>query len=321
MNNHPKLAWLTTCSLAVLLCALFSTPTADAQTSGALRGTVVDDDGQTIADMEILAEPTERGGSRRPRKGKTKDNGEFTLANLHSGRYMLTFKKEGYKEAQQEVDVSMGESNRLGEIVVPKLPDDWVDPGAQAHFNKAMDDVRAEDYQAALAGLEKVVELAPGFPEVHYNLGFVNEKLGNADKAREHFQAALELKPGYFEANQAMGDHYINQQDWSQAAEYLKKATEGRPDEVPAQYNYGAVMMNMGDMTSARAAFEKVLELDPGWALAHFQLGMISVSETKNEEAVTHLEKYLELDPEGAQAAAARGIVETLKKQTPEDPG
>ena len=321
MNYHPKLARPTTCSLAVLLCALSSPLTADAQTSGALRGTVVDEDGQPIGDMEILAEPTERGGIMRPRKGKTKDDGGFTLANLQTGRYVLTFKKEGYKEAQQEVDVRMGESNRLGEIVVPKLPDDWVDPGAQAHFNTAMDAVRAEDYQAALNGLEKVVEQAPGFPEVHYNLGFVNEKLGNTDKAREHFQAALELRPEYFEANQAMGDYYVRQQDWSQAAAYLKKATEGRPDAVPAQYNYGAVTMNMGDMTSARAAFEKVLELDPGWALAHYQLGMISVSETKNEEAIAHLEKYLELDPEGAQAAAARGIVETLEKQSPEDPG
>ena len=79
--------------------------------------------------------------------------------------------------------------------------------------------------------------------------------------------------------------------------------------------------MNMGDMTSARVSFEKVLELDPGWALAHYQLGMISVSETKNEEAIAHLEKYLELDPDGAQSAAAHGIVETLKKRSPEDPG
>lgn len=321
MNYHPKLARLSTCSLAVLLCALFSAPTADAQTSGALRGTVVDDEGQPVPDMEILAEPAERGGRMRPRKGKTKDGGGFTLANLRPGRYVLTFQKEGYQKIQQEVSVTMGESNRLGEIVVPKLPDDWVDPGAQAHFNTAMDAVRAEDYQAALKGLEKVAELAPGFPEVHYNLGFVNEKLGNTDTAREHYRAALELRPGYFEANQAMGDHYIKQQDWSRAAEYLKTATEGRPDEVPAQYNYGAVTMNMGDMNSARAAFEKVLELDPGWALAHYQLGMISAGETKNEEAITHLEKYLELDPEGAQAAAARGIVETLKKQTPEVPG
>ena len=257
----------------------------------------------------------------RPRKGKTKDDGNFTVANLRPGRYMLTFQKEGYQRTKQEVSVIMGESIRLGEIEVPNLPDDWVDPGAQAHFNTAMDAVRAEDYQAAaLKGLEKVVELAPGFPEVHYNLGFVNEKLGNTDKAREQYQTALELRPGYFEANQAMGDSYIKQQDWSQAAEYLKKATEGRPDEVPAQYNYGAVTMNRGDMTLARAAFEKVLELDPGWALAHYQLGMISVSETKNEEAIAHLEKYLELDPEGAQAAAARGIMETLKKATPEDP-
>ena len=60
-----------------------------------------------------------------------------------------------------------------------------------------------------------MVEQAPGFPEVHYNLGFVNEKLGNTDKAREHYQTALQLRPGYFEANQAMGDHYIKQKDWS----------------------------------------------------------------------------------------------------------
>lgn len=182
----------------------------------------------------------------------------------------------------------------MGEIVIPKLPEDWVDPGAQGHFDAAMAAIQKEDYQAAIGSLETVVGLAPGFPEVYYNLAFALEKLGNTEKAIEHYKKALETRPDYYAALLAMGEIYTNRQEWPQAAEYLKKASDARPSEVAVRYNYGAVMMNLGDTPAAYAAFEKVLELDPSRALAHYQLGMISVSEANNEQAIAHLENYLD---------------------------
>ena len=319
MNYQPRFVWWWTCWTAAFLCAFLIASTARSQTSGTLRGKVVDGEGRPIADVQILVDLPE---TSRNREGKTQENGEFVIGGLRAGRYMLTFKKEGYQTAQQEVEVLMGESNRLGEIVIPRQQGPRVEPGAQTYFDTAMASIRAEDYQAAMESLETVVDLAPGFPEVHYNLGFVSEKLGKPEEAMKHYLAALELRPDYYEAHVAIADIYTKRQDWTKAAEHLRKAIEIRPNEVAAQYNYGAVAMNLGDMPAAYAAFEKVLELDPGRALAHYQLAMISVSQTRNEDAIAHLEKYLELEPNGAQAETARGILEQLKgKEAQEKPG
>ncbi len=311
--ERRKLFWWSTLLAVGFLCVLETPDTAGAQ-AGSIRGEVVDDDGQAVAGVEILVES--EGGVTRRRKTKTNDKGNFTMAGLGSGMYTVTFHKEGFEAANiQGVYVPIGEAARLGEVVLPRLPEDWVDPDAQKHFDEAVALTNKGDYQAAIESFETVLELAPGHEEIHYNLAFAYEKVGNTEKTIEHYEKALELRPDYYEANLAMGDIYINRQDWSQAGEYLKKAVEARPDEVVAQYNYGAVTMNLGEMAAAQAAFEKVLELDPSRAFAHYQVGMILVSQTKNEEAIEHLEKYLELDPEGARAQTVRGILETLKQQ------
>jgi len=312
MNCQPRFVCLWTCLTATFLCAFLIASTARSQTSGTLRGKVVDEEGGPLADVAILVEFPE---TTRTREAKTEEDGEFLIGGLRTGRYTLTFEKDGYQTARQEVQVLMGESNRLGDIVIPRQQGPRVEPGAQTYFDAAMASIRAEDYQAAMESLETVVELAPGFPEVHYNLGFVSEKLGKPEEAMEHYLAALESRPDYYEAHIAIAEIHTKRQDWTKAAEHLRKAIEARPNEVAAQYNYGAVAMNLGNMPAAYAAFEKVLELDPGRALAHYQLAMISVSQSRTEDAITHLEKYLELEPNGAQAEPARGILEQLKSQ------
>ena len=72
--------------------------------------------------------------------------------------------------------------------------------------------------------------------------------------------------------------------------------------------------MNSGDFPKAREAFEKLLSFDPNHAAGRYELAMILVNQGENDAAVPHLEKYLELAPEGSQAAAAKGILDYLKK-------
>ena len=311
MMNRICLRPLNLAAVGFLLMFLF--PSLAAAQFGSLGGTIVDDEGNPVEGVEITLTP-DASLSSRPRRFKSDDDGEFRVAGLTPGRYRLNYEKEGYESDGQDVDVHIGERNRLGEILLPRLPDDWVDPDAQVYFDAGAAASRAGDYEQAVESFLIVLDMAPDIPEVHYNVGIAYGNLKNMDKAVEHYERALEIRPGYYEPLIPISVYYTDNKDWSRAAEYLKRATELRPDELAPQFNYGAVSMNAGDMDVAEAAFEKVLELDPTRAIAHYQLGMITKSEARNEEAVAHLEKYLELDPDGAQAAAAAGIIETLKK-------
>jgi len=281
---------------------------------GTIGGTIVDDEGNPVEDVEITLTP-DASLSSQPRHLKTNDDGRFRVVGLTPGRYRLSYKKEGHESDGQDIEVHIGERNRLGEILLPRLPDDWVDPDARVHFDAGAAASQAGDYEKAVESFLIVIDMAPDIPEVHYNLGVAYENLENMDKAVEHYERALEIRPGYYEPLIPISDYYTANKDWSRAAEYLKRATELRPNELAPQFNYGAVSMNVGDMDVAEAAFEKVLEIDESRSMAHYQLGMIAVSQARNEEAVAHLEKYVELDPEGAQAAAAKSIIETLQKQ------
>lgn len=299
--------------LGILLMLLV--PSLAAAQYATLGGTIVDDDGNPVGGVEITLTP-DASLSSQPRRMKTKDDGRFRMGGLTPGLYRLSYKKEGHESGVgQDVPLHLGERTRLGDIVLPRLPDDWVDPDAQVHFDAGADASEAGDFEQAVESFLIVVDMAPDIPEVHYNLGVAYENLENMDKAVEHYERALEIRPGYYEPLIPISDYYTANKDWSRAAEYLKRATELRPNELSPQFNYGAVSMNAGDMEVAEAAFEKVLELDETRSMAHYQLGMIAVSQARNEEAIAHLEKYVELNPEGSQVAAAKGIIDTLQKQ------
>lgn len=312
MTNRIRLRPLDVAAAGLIFMLFF--PAFAAAQAGSLAGTIVDEEGNPVEGVEVTITP-DASLSSRPRELTTDEEGDFLVAGLTPGRYTVSYAKEGFEPATQQVQIGIAERNRLGDIVLPRQAEGAVAPEAQEHFNAGVEATDAGDFQKAVDSFLMAVEMAPDIPQVHYNLGFAYEKLGEMEKAMEQYEQALELKPDYYEPLMPLSDYHTKNGNWSRAAEYLKRATELRPNDLTAQYNYGAVSMNAGNMDVAKAAFEKVLELDPGRAMAHYQLGMIAVGETRNDDAIVHLEKYLELEPEGAQAPAARGIIQTLRPQ------
>jgi tetratricopeptide (TPR) repeat protein len=282
---------------------------------GGLGGRIVDDQGNPLADVEIVVEP--ESDIDKPRTLKTKGDGTFIVMGLQPGRYTVAYSKEGHEKASQQVQVQIGERNRLGDLVLPKLAADHVDPGAQQYFDAGVAATRDKDFQKAVEAFSKANEMAPNRPELLYNLAFAYEGLGQTDAALENYKKALELRPEYYEPLLALAAIHTSRKEWSEAAGFYERALILQPQDAPVLYNYGAVSMNGGEMEKAVGAFERVLELESSRAEAHFHLGMIAVSQGRNEDAIRHLESYLKLAPDGAQAATARNILETLSKKEP----
>ncbi len=66
---------------------------------------------------------------------------------------------------------------------------------AREHFQRALELYSAGSYHEAIGELEVARELDPEASALVYNLGVVNEKLGNIDQALGHFRHFLEMNP------------------------------------------------------------------------------------------------------------------------------
>lgn len=69
-----------------------------------------------------------------------------------------------------------------------------------ARFKQAVAMLHAKQYEHAATALHRVLELAPGLPEAHVNMGFALIGLKRYSAARDFFEAAIDLRPAQVNA-------------------------------------------------------------------------------------------------------------------------
>jgi tetratricopeptide (TPR) repeat protein len=89
----------------------------------------------------------------------------------------------------------------------------WGDLGPD--YAAAVELVKAEKFSEAITALEALSK--PEDPRVLNYLGFSNRKLGNTDKAIEHYTKALSIAPEYTPAREYLGEAYIQAKDLEKA--------------------------------------------------------------------------------------------------------
>ncbi len=305
--------------LALLSLAILMAAEAYAQT-GSARGQIVDENEQPVDGVEIDFQFL--GGVNREYTATSDEDGNFIRAGLPTGRYHLTFTRSGHQSYQYELKVLGGPPTRMGKVVLPALSEgvradleeQKLHQATALVFKEGVAAMNAEDYAAAIAAFEKVLEIDPEMPEALYNIGVAHENLGQMDRALTFYKKAVELQTSSAEPYQALATIYTANQQWPEAMAMLLEAEKLQPDDVATLFDLGAVAMIAGDIPTAQRAFQRVVELDDAHALGHYQLGMVYVNQGKSEEAVAHMEKYLELEPDGPQTATATGILDYLKK-------
>ncbi len=313
-ERHISALAVTFAFLAGLISA-----TAWAQ-NGGIRGKVVDQSGDPVEGVQILIEFL--GGVTREEQASSDKNGDFVQLGVRGGNYRLSFRKDGFEPVSEEFRVRMGAPTNVGTIVIEKLAQGAVsreeieqqNQETKTYFDEGLAAVEKQDYPAALSSFQKALEISPDYPQAHFNMGYVYEKMNESEKAISCYEKAGGLKPDYYDAWIELGNIYTKNGNHAKAVESLGKAVAVNDTEIPVLFNYGAAAMNAGDIPVAEEAFGKVLGIDPENANANFQMGMVKVNQAKNDEAIPYLEKYIELDPEGPNAATAQGMLDYLKK-------
>ena len=307
---------LTAVGLLVGL-ALLAPPTG-AQTGGAVRGRVVDEQKEPVADATVLIEFA--GGVTRKFEVKTSEKGEYMQVGLRPGPYHFTASKEGYVPAALDIKVGIAGTMQVPELelISNEAAAAQTGPDAAAlreQFTRGVELAGAGQLDEAEAVFLELLELQPGLAGVYRNLGYIHAQRKDWTNAEASYQTAIDLRPGNPDFVAALAQMYQDSGQEDKAVALMSRAASENPEDAQTQFNKGIFLLSSGDSEKAAQAFEAALAADPSIAEAHYHLGTILVGQGKVPEAIEHLEAYVATNPDNAQnAATATGLLEALKQ-------
>jgi Flp pilus assembly protein TadD len=160
-------------------------------------------------------------------------------------------------------------------------------------------DYDAQQYNAAIAGLQKVIELDPQMMRAYDNLGLCYDYLGKYDEAIKSYNRAVELNRQQSQpspwphVNMAISLMAVNR--LTEGENHLREALRYDGQLPQAHYQLGQVLEKQGRYIEAVKALNQAVALDPTYPDPHYTLGRIHQRQGKSEEAKEAMERFRQL--------------------------
>lgn len=205
--------------------------------------------------------------------------------------------------AGAEAQLKLYEANRN---LVPPIEDPLrdamrgVDVAAAAHLEWGVELQQVGRVQDAIAETERAAKLDPYLVQAQVNLIILYGRVGDFDKAEEHYQKAIALNPHQFpDAYYDYGVLLMNANRLQEAAQAFRKAIEIKPSYADAHNNLGYSLEREGKLDEAAGEYRKAIEAKPDFRQAHFNLGRIFINKEDFQEAIDQLRQTLSPIDEG----------------------
>ncbi|MDA1307022.1 MAG: tetratricopeptide repeat protein [Acidobacteria bacterium] len=324
MTSHTS-----TRAVAALALTLVAT-LAFAQAIGHVRGRVVDEQGQPVADAAIVMEFV--GDVQITVNFTTNDKGEFVRSGLRTGTWRLQATKGELVGRDNAVRVNIAAMTALAPVVIKApvagaidasgMTDEEIEArntlleSLKADF-AAGDALMATDPDAAIAKYMGVAEKAPQCAVCYARIGDANIAKKDEAAAEAAYLKAIEFDPKMLDVYSALAGLYNQQKKFKDAAAMNAKVNELQGStgggSAEAVLNQGIIHWNAGEYPQAKAQFERATQLDPKLSEAFFHLGMASLNLGQLPDAVKAFETYLSLAPAGEHAETAKSILKSIK--------
>jgi len=155
----------------------------------------------------------------------------------------------------------------------------------------------------------RALRIRPNSPEVYNNLGNALRELNRIDEAVKSFRTALELRPDFAEAHYNLALLLAGQGKTDEAIAEYRQALRFRPDDVDTMSNLGFALAQKGDFDEAIGYYNKALELEPDNVIAHGRLGLALAGVNRLDEAVEQFQIVLEDSPDDVEMHCNVGIL------------
>ena len=141
---------------------------------------------------------------------------------------------------------------------------------------------------------------------LYYNLGVLQDHVGEKDKAEAAFVEATTRRTDFLTAWMANAALMLRSDRDAEAAKLFQTAMQIDPRHASAYYGYGLAMREQGQEEQARIAMLHALDLDPGPSTVDARIDVGVLIATKDpEKAITLLEQAVQLAPENYRAQLA----------------
>jgi tetratricopeptide (TPR) repeat protein len=189
-----------------------------------------------------------------------------------------------------------------------QVPDDD-SPAQPEELTQAEAAIEKRDYAAAEPLLRKLVQRDAANYVGWFDLGFVENALGNLDGSIAAYRESVAAKPDVFESNLNLGLQ-LAKTGQPDAEKFLRAATKLKPTSHVAEGQYRAWLalgqtLEKSKPEEAIDAYQRAAALQPKEAEPHFAAGMLLEQENKSAEAEQAYKRALALDPSSSDAAIA----------------
>ena len=191
-----------------------------------------------------------------------------------------------------------------------------------AELTKAEAAIEKRDYAAAEPLLKKLADGDATNYEAWFDLGFVENALGNLDASIAAYRKSVQAKPDVFESNLNLGLQ-LAKTGQPEAEEFLRAATRLHPTSHVVEGQYRACI-GLGDTLrkskpeEALAAYRRAASLQPKESEPHFAAGMLLEQEHKAAEAEQEYKQAMALDGGSQEATVALANLYMRGRRFPE---
>ena len=156
----------------------------------------------------------------------------------------------------------------------------------------------------ALPALRRAVELLPGDPETHVNLGIALAAAGEREAAAASYRESLALNPAGIDALNNLGNALRELGERREALTLYQKAVALDPRQVDSLCNLATVLFELRRIADAERVFREAVALKPDHLQAQLGLAAVLRVQARTAEAEACCETALAAAP-GSPAATS----------------
>ena len=179
-------------------------------------------------------------------------------------------------------------------------------------LDEAQHDIDNNQFEAALAPLQKFLAEKPDVAWAHFQLAYAYTALKRTEEARAEYERATTLDPKMSEAFLNLGI-LLTDKDPAAAVAPLRRAVDLLPAQSRPRFLLGLAQERSGDIPAAAESYESALRLDPRDVETVIHLGNLYAGLRRYADAETRFRAALELEPKSSQALL--GLAQSLDAQ------
>src|ERR1700726_744340 len=180
-------------------------------------------------------------------------------------------------------------------------------------LDEAQRNIDANNFEAAIAPLQKFIAEKPDLAFAHFQLGYAYTALTRSEDARAEYERAIALDPKMSEAYLNLGILLLDKQEYAAAVTPLGKAVELLPAQSRPRSLLAVAQDRSGDKEGAARSFEGVLHLEPNDLTANHYLGDLDLRRGKFAEAEARFRHALQIQPDAPELL--QGLAQSLEAQ------